>query len=172
MSQARMAELLPAVLRRTIAPGGALFALTGVMATLFDPADAAAGELDRYFDPWRCPERFLPLLAGWLDLPLPITTGPGRLRALIAAAVGLHQVRGTRRALRALLEAATGLAGFEIDEAVRDATGAPRPFVVAVRAPAAARARAAMIARLIEHERPAQIRCELSFAAADPPVPP
>src|SRR5262245_56789174 len=107
MTRERIEQLLPSVVRRAIAPGSALAGLTAVMADLYDPADEAAGALDRYFDPWRCPERFLPLLAAWVDLPLPVTTGSRRLRALIAVAVGLHQVRGTRRALLALLEAAT-----------------------------------------------------------------
>lgn len=163
-------QLLPAVIRRTIDSGTPLRALTAVMADFYDPADEAAGALDTYFDPWRCPERFLPLLATWLDIPLPITTGSRQLRELIAVAVGLHQVRGTRRALLAFLEAATGIRGFEIEEDVRDAAGRPRPFVVAVRAPAAARAHAAMIGRLIESERPAQVQCELSFEPA-PPAP-
>lgn len=167
MSRERIEQLLPSVIRRAIVPGSPLAALTAVMADLFDPADEAAGALDGYFDPWRCPERFLPLLATWVDLPLPVTTGSRRLRALIAAAVELHQVRGTRRALLAFLEAATGLRGFQIDEAVRDAAGRVRPFVVAVRAPEAARAHAAMIERLIERERPAHIRCELAFGSAE-----
>lgn len=166
--RAQIEQLLPSVIRRTIAPGTPLAALTAVMADLYDPADRLADDLDTYFDPWRCPERFLPLLAAWVDLPLPITTGARQLRELIAVAVGLHQVRGTRRALLAFLEAATGSRGFEIDEDVRDTSGRPRPFVVAVRAPEAVRAHAAMIERLIESERPAQVRCELSFVPAPP----
>jgi phage tail-like protein len=166
MTRERIEQLLPSVVRRAISPGNALAALAAVTADLYDPAEEAAAALDTCFDPWRCPERFLPLLATWVDLPLPVTTGTRRLRELIAVAVGLHQVRGTRRALLAFLEAATGLSGFEIDEAVRDAAGRVRPFVVAVRAPAEARAHAAMIERLIENERPAQVRCELAFGAA------
>ena len=169
MSKDRIEELLPSVIRRTILPGSPLAALTAVRADLYDPADAAAGGLDAYFDPWRCPERFLPLLATWVDLPLPITTGTRRLRELIAVAVGLHQVRGTRRALLAFLEAATGLRGFEVDETVRDAAGRVRPFVVAVRAPEEARAHAAMIQRLIDSERPAQVQCELAFVSRTSP---
>jgi phage tail-like protein len=169
MSRERIEQLLPLVIRRAIVPGSPLAALIAVMADLHDPADAAAAALDAYFDPWRCPERFLPLLAAWLDLPLPITTGAWRLRALIGAASGLHQLRGTRIALLIFLAAATGLAGFEIDEQVRDAAGQLRPFVVAIRAPDAARAHTAMIRRLIENERPAQVRYELSFV---PPTPP
>ncbi len=165
MTRDRIEQLLPSVVRRAILPGNALSALTAVAADLFDPAEEAAGALDGYFDPWRCPERFLPLLAAWVDIPLPVTTGSRRLRELISVAVGLHQVRGTRRALLAFLEAATGLRGFEIDETVRDAAGRVRPFVVAVRAPEEARAHAPMIERLIESERPAQVRCELAFVS-------
>jgi phage tail-like protein len=167
MSRERIEQLLPSVVRRAVVPGNPLAALTQVMADLFDPADSSAGTLDGYFDPWRCPERFLPLLATWVDIPLPVTTGPRQLRVLIAVAVGLHQVRGTRRALLAFLEAATGLHGFEIDETVRDTVGRVRPFVVAVRAPEAARVHAAMIERLIESERPAQVQCELAFVSTD-----
>jgi len=167
MPRERIEQLLPSVIRRGIVDGGPLAALTAAMADLFDPADVAAGTLDQYFDPWRCPERFLPLLALWLDIPLPVTTGARRLRTLISVATGLHQVRGTRRALLAFLDAATGIRGFEIDETVVDAAGQARPFVVAVRAPEAARPHAAMIQRLIENERPAQVRCELTFMPTD-----
>jgi phage tail-like protein len=167
VSREQVEQLLPLVIRRTIVPGSALSAVTQVMADLYDPVAEAAGCLEMFFDPWRCPERFLPLLATWLDLPLPVTTGPSRLRALIAVATTLHQVRGSRRALLAFLEAATGLGGFEIDETVRDADGQVRPFVVAIRAPAAAGAHAAMIERLVDHERPAHVRCELSFIPTD-----
>lgn len=162
------AELLPLVIRRANVPGSPLAALVQVMADLHDPAGEAAAALDGFFDPWRCPERFLAMLAGWLNLPLPITTGAWRLRALIAAASGLHQVRGTRIALLIFLQVATGMTGFEIDEDVRDAEGRPRPFVVAIRAPDAARGHAAMIRRLIESERPAQVRYELTFDAPTP----
>ena len=166
MTRERMEQLLPSVVRRAIVPDGPLAALTAIMADLFDPADVAAGTLDQYFDPWRCPERFLPLLAMWLDIPLPITTGSRRLRRLIWVVTGLHQVRGTRRALLAILEAATGIQGFEIDETVSDAAGQVRPFVVVVRAPEAANAHKAMLDRLIQNERPAQVQCELTFVPA------
>jgi len=169
MSREQIEQLLPSVVRRAIVSGNPLAALTAVMADLYDPVEDAAGQLDGYFDPWRCPERFLPLLAAWMDLPLPVTTGPSRLRELIAVAAEHHQVRGSRRALLAFLEAATGLRGFEVDEIVRDAAGQVRPFVVAVRAPEAARAHAAMVERLIDRERPAHVRCELSFLSSDTP---
>lgn len=167
-SRRQIEQLLPSVVRRAIVPGHPLAALTAVMADMFDPAAQAAAALDGYFDPWRCPERFLPMLAAWMDIPLPVTTGSWRLRQLIYVAVGLHQVRGTRRALLALLEAATGLSGFDIDETVRDAAGRVRPFVVTVRVPEEARAHTAMIERLIENERPAQVQYELAFVAAAP----
>lgn len=165
MSDERIERLLPSVFRRAIKSDGPLAALIAIIAEFYDPADEAAGALDHYFDPWRCPERFLPLLAAWVDIPLPITTGSWRLRELISVAVGLHQVRGTRRALLAFLEAATGLRGFEIDEAVPDGKGNIRPFVVVVRAPAAAHEHAAMIRRIIDSERPAQVQYELEFLA-------
>lgn len=177
MSRERIEQLLPSVFRWAIRPPQAPFTstpqpldnplavLTAIIADFYDPAEQAASELDQYFDPWRCPERFLPLLAAWVDIPLPITTGSRRLRELIAVAVRLHQVRGTRRALLAFLEAATGLRGFDINERVLDAKGQVRPFLVKVRAPAEAREHAAMVERIINSERPAQIQYELEFAS-------
>jgi phage tail-like protein len=145
-------------------PGSPLGALVVVIADLVDPVERTFADLDAHFDPWRCPERFLPLLATWLDLPLPITTGPGRLRALVHAAAHLHQVRGTRQALITFLEVATGIEGFEVDEEIREKdTGKVKPFFVVVRAPESTRPHSAMLRRIIESERPAHVHWELEF---------
>jgi phage tail-like protein len=168
VSRGQLEQLLPGVFRRALPPGSALGALLDVVAGLVDPVELTLSDLDSYFDPWRCPDRFLPLLAAWLDLPLPITTGPGRLRALLHAAARLHQLRGTKNALVTFLEVATGVDGFRVDEEVRDESGKVKPFFALIQAPESTRPHSAMLRRIIESERPAHVRCELAFV---PPVP-
>jgi phage tail-like protein len=150
-------------------PGSALGALVEVVAGFLEPVHLELANLDAYFDPWRCPDGFLPYLAAWLDLPLPVTTGSARLRALVHTAASLHQLRGTRNALVEFLEVATGVEGFRVEEEVRDEkSGEVKPFFALVRAPASTRAHAPMLRRIIESERPAHVRCELTF---EPTIP-
>jgi len=85
----------------------------------------------------------------------------GRLREWIAAGAELARWRGTPRGLRMLLEAATGATGFTILEGV-GSDGEPRPFHLRVIAPRSTEPDRALIARIIELEKPA-------YMTADPP---
>ena len=83
------------------------------MAALHAPSEAVLDELDRYVDPTRTPERFLPMLADWLDLAAYLDwsggrrgsgeprflPGPDRLRLLLTRAADLNSRRGTNAAL-------------------------------------------------------------------------
>jgi hypothetical protein len=123
----------------------------------------------------------VPLLAQWVDLAWifdrhnldprlrgedgPLSTGLGRLRELVAAAPHLAQWRGTRLGLVRFLETATGVNGFEIDDAPDLTSAVPRPFHLVVRAPAGAAPDRALIRRIIEVEKPAYVTYDLQFAA-------
>src|SRR5438105_2847657 len=120
MRAPEIARLLPSVFRRTLAPaaGDPLGALLAVMEAMHAPVEGVLGELDAWFDPRRAPAEFVPLLARWVDLDVPVSTGLGRLRELVAARVELSRLRGTAAGLVRFLALATGLDGFRVDEAV------------------------------------------------------
>jgi phage tail-like protein len=195
MRSREIEQLLPWVFRRAAGEGGVLQALLAAMESLHAPDEAALAALDSLFDPRRTPARFVPFLARWVDLDwlfeapatgrarvgapgLPSGVGAARLRELVAAAAYLSQWRGSARGLLLFLEIATGLRGFALDEDVLDTEGRPRPFHVRLRGPAAAAAQRALIARIVEFEKPAHVTYELSFEApavdaeAAPAVPP
>src|SRR5919199_4115110 len=104
MKQAEIAGLLPGIFQRTIFPDNPISALLAVMEELHQPAEDALEHLDAFFDPYRAPDRFVPFIAGWVDLErllrqspeqreitgaTPLPSGLGRLRELIAAAARL-----------------------------------------------------------------------------------
>lgn len=182
MRQADIELLLPGVIRRTVTPGSPLDALLAVMEAMHAPADEALGSLGDTFHPYRCPDRFVPYLAGWVDLDRFLTdggdgtmglpTGVGRLRELVARAAALARRRGTVGGFVELLETATGVTGFRVDEEVRDAQGEVRPFVVRLHVPPAAVRYRSLIARIVESEKPASVRCEVSYPLPPPRLAP
>jgi phage tail-like protein len=170
------ARLLPEVFRRTMREGTPLEALLGVMEQLQAPSEDVLAGLDRYFDPRRAPDQFIPFLARWVDLERlllrpaehyyptssresPLQSGIGRLRELVASAAFLSMWRGTAKGIVRFLEIATGAAGFEVEE---HADG--RPFHVRFTGPPEAAPFAAMIARIIEMEKPAYVTYDLAFS--------
>ena len=178
MKQSEIKQLLPSILRRTIRPGGPLHALLAVMEDLQGPSEEVLDELERYFDPYRTPDRFVPYLAGWVDLdrllpesvedtqePSHFPGGLGRLRELIAAAAFLSKWRGTRKGLLAFLETATGQQGFAIRENMTE-RGDQRSFHLAIRAPREAEPYRELIERIVQMEKPAYVTHELHFTDA------
>lgn len=179
MRRVEIERLLPEVFRATLAEGAPLAAVLDAMAGLHAPDEQVLDALDEYFDPARAPDRFVPLLARWVDLDRlfmhsanssvassprePIATGTGRLRELVARAAFLSQWRGTRTGLIAFLETAIGASGFTINEQVAGAGNRPRPFHIRVQAPAGAEPHRALIERIIEFEKPAYVTYELDF---------
>jgi phage tail-like protein len=169
MPREEVERLLPRVLRRTAMPGSPLAAVLEAMAELVDPAGAALDGFAARLDPYRAPDPFVPWLARWVGFGYLVEgadrafgPGPSRLRALVAAAAGLSRSRGTRAGLVAVLRVATGLDGFVVDERVPGPDGRPRPFHVVVRTPAAAEPYVSLIARVVEHEKPAFVSYELA----------
>lgn len=156
-------RLLPGVFQRTVQPASPLAALLDVMEVLHAPSEGVLSRLESHFDPRRAPDRFVPFLARWVGMELPVTTGLGRLRELVAAAVDISRWRGTARGLRLFLSTATGHTDFEVDEAVPGPDGLPRPFHIRVRAPAEVEAHRLLLERIIEREKPAYVTYELRF---------
>jgi phage tail-like protein len=177
MKRNEIEHLLPGVFQRTSQPGNPLLALLAVMEALHTPSEAALDQLDAFFNPYRTPDRFVPYLTRWVDMDRlfgdsarsadatlpPFPSGTGRLRELIAAAAYLSKWRGTAKGLRLFLETATGLPGYEINGQVSGSDGRPRPFHVAIRAPAQAEPYRVLIERIIEMEKPAYVTYELQF---------
>jgi phage tail-like protein len=173
MQATRIKELLPAVFQQAAVPYQAatpqkpavaqqpLYTCLEIMERFHAPVEKKLDELDRFIDPRRAPEEFIPFLAGWVDIDFPVTTG--RMRELIAGFVDLLTMRGTRQGLIRLLERATGVTGFEVHENPLDERGATRPFHIDVVAPAALKAHRKLLEVLIEREKPAYVTSALSF---------
>jgi phage tail-like protein len=169
MKSAEILRLLPGVFQRTARASSPLAALLSVMEALHAPSEQVLENLDALFDPRRAPDRFVPFLARWVDLDLPVTTGLGRLRELAAAGVELSRWRGTARGLLLFLSTATGRQDFELDEKVPGPNGLPRPFHIRVRAPGELAPHRPMLERIIELEKPAYVTYELHFTQSPQP---
>jgi phage tail-like protein len=158
-----IAELLPDVIRRTWLPGSPLDDILGAMAVLHQPIEDVVDAFDRYVDPYRCPERFIPYLATWVGLgwlaasdgTATPATGDGPLRHLVAEAEQLAKQRGTAVGLQRMLELGTGVPGFSVEAA------SDRPFHVVVSGPPAARAHRDLVRWIIRHEKPAFVTADL-----------
>ena len=169
-------RLLPEVMQRAAQPGQPLDAALDVMAELITPVEDSLSGVDAVFNPYRAPDAFLPFLAGWLDLgdllrpgPLEAQYAPGlqQLRLLIARTMPLNFMRGTARGLVGVLEAATGLTGFRVQENVT-AGGEPRAFHLLVLAPPDSARYADLVRQLVELEKPVALTHEVVW----PPPPP
>jgi phage tail-like protein len=166
MKQTGIEQLLPEIMRRTLGAGKPMDAILGVMEDLHAPAEASLERIEQFFNPYTTPARFVPYLASWLDLERffdvagsePVSSGGGRVRELIARAAWLSQWRGTARGLLAFLETATGATGFTIDEHAQQ-----RAFHISVHVPAALAAHQALIARIVDSEKPAYVTAEIHY---------
>ena len=192
MRSAEIARLLPDVFQYALRPPDAgvvepdrrMAALLTVMESLHEPVEDVLDTLHEHLDPRLAPARFVPYLAGWVDLdwllmaapgqpitgPVPLATGMDRLRELVAAASYLARWRGTARGLLRFLDAATGMPGFGVEEnvtVVETADGPrrrSRPFHIRVLAPPAAEPYRPLIERIVAAEKPAYVTYELAFA--------
>lgn len=185
MKRAEIELLLPEVLRKTVIKGSPIFALLEAMETLHAPAEYLLDQIDGIFNPHRTPDAFVTFLAKWVDMErlfdrpkiktraaalpeIPINSGMGCLRELIANAAYFSQWRGTTKGLLLFLETATGLKGFVINEKVLDDEGQPRPFHIHIKAPGAGRPYRSLIERIIEMEKPAYVTFGLDFETSTP----
>lgn len=180
MQQDAIKELLPHVVARTAVPGGLLAALLGLMEELHAPAEAALADLDAHFAPYRAPDRFVPFLAHWVSLGWllaedptaaaaseapALASGMGPLRELVAAGAELAKWRGTSTGLVRFLEIATGVPGFTVAPSVGE-DGTLHRFRLQVLAPADAAPYEELVRRIVAHEKPAYMQCDIVFADA------
>ena len=173
MQRSDLEFLLPAVLRRGAGEDGPLGALLQVMEDMHAPVEDVLAALGDVFHPYRARDPFVPYLAAWLDVDRFLTpdpdgtpslpTGTGRVRTLVAEAARLTRLRGTATGLLALLEAAVGVRGFELDEEVLDGRGDVRPFVMRLRLPAGTEPYLDLVRRIVESEKPAYVQCEIAL---------
>lgn len=169
MRRGAIERLLPGVYQASIAPGTPLAALLDVMEQLHEPDEEILADLDRYFDPYLAPPAFVAFLARWVDAGWLVGDPPGdptflpgigHLRNVVATMPELSRRRGTADGLRAFLETATGIRGFEIDE-----RGGGRPFHVRVVAPeeVTAAGLGPLVERIVEYEHPAHATYDVVF---------
>jgi len=182
----KIKSLLPSVFQRTAAAGSPLLAILDVMESLHVPSETVLERLHVTFDPYRSPDAFVAYLASWVDLDVlldiprdggpaswaSLSTGVGRLRELIAAAMTLSQWRGTRKGLQLFLETATGMQGFEINENTTGADSKAKSFHLRITAPNQLVEQGALLRRIIELEKPAYVTYELGFEPQQGIAPP
>ena len=175
MRSAQVKKLLPEVFQLASGEDTPLLALLEAMAGLLTPSADALDVLETYFNPYQCPEQFVPFLAMWVDMDVlleqtalgrrvlsnALPTGNGRMRALIAQAAYLSRWRGTTTGLLAFLRTATGVDDFNL---VENPDG--RLFHVRLTAPARLRPFAELIQAIVAREKPAYVTCEFVFADA------
>jgi phage tail-like protein len=172
-----IAKLLPSIFRAADQPGSVLNAVLGVMEDFIAPVESALDGLDRWFDPRRAPDDFLRMLGTWVALE-PYLGGhdrtrrdglaqpaidPGNLRELVARAAEHGRLRGTRLSLLTMLEIATGLPGFSIEENVPANDGGAVPYHFRLAVPASGRHFEGIIARIVEQEKPAFTTAEIVY---------
>lgn len=178
MKRSEITPLLPEIFQRTIHAGTPIDLLLDVIEQMHAPSELVLGELQRFFNPYLAPDEFVTFLATWVDLaelirvapeffeanaPPPLPSGVGRLRELVASAAYFSQWRGTRQGLLRFLETATGIRGFQIDEAVADEKGQPIPFHIRIVAPLTTQPFRPMLQQIVEMEKPAYVTYELQF---------
>ena len=137
MRAAEIELLLPEVMRRTVVADSPMAALVGVMEAMHAPSEAALQEFPLALDPLTTPDRFVDMLATWVDLARLDETPAGRIdrarmRLLVSLAADLSHWRGTPGGLMWILGLATGVEGLNLDEA--------GPFRARITVPAAAAA--------------------------------
>jgi phage tail-like protein len=167
-------ERLPDIFKQAAATdeGNPLAVLLGVMEELHARDEDILAGFGRYVDPRRTPDKFVPYLAAWVDyawllldppdnpytdVQRPFTGGLGRLRELVASAAAESKWRGTSAGMVRMLERATGVQGFRVEETVTDDAGQPLPFRVRVVVPPQAEHFLDLVRRIVDHEKPAHV---------------
>ena len=182
MKREAIVERLPDVFKQAAAgERNPLAVLLGVMEDLHERDEDILANFGRYVDPRRTTDEFVPYLAAWVDyawllLDPPdnpysavqrhFTGGLGRLRELIAWAAAESKWRGTSAGLVRMLERATGVQGYRVEETVTDESGQQLPFCIRVIVPQQAERYLDVVRRIVEHEKPAHVIAEARLEPA------
>jgi phage tail-like protein len=188
---------LPAIYRRSDAAGtGLVRALCWVCEHLHDSVATRIDDGWRVYDPRTTPGGFLEWLARWTAFGIDAEWSENQRRAMLARAVELYRLRGTRRGLALYLELLTGVAPtivegawpfralrvagegdanagrVGVDAAVLPPVDPAHCFVVAmpIARDAVAPELVARIHRIIAAEKPAHTHYCLQFAAPASPA--
>lgn len=173
MKRDAIVERLPDVFKQAATgEGNPLAGVLGVMEELHARDEDILAGFGRYVDPRRTTDEFVPYLAAWVDyawllldppdnpyadVQRPFAGGLGRLRELVAWAAAESKWRGTSAGLVRLLERATGVQGYRVEETVTDESQQPLPFRVRVVVPRQAEQYQDLVRRIVEHEKPAHV---------------
>jgi phage tail-like protein len=182
VKQEAILERLPDVFKQAATgDDNPLAALLGVMEDLHEEDEVILATFGRYVDARRTTDAFVPYLAAWVDyawllldppdnpyadVQRPFPGGLGRLRELVASAAVESKWRGTSIGLTRMLERATGVQGYQIEETVLDEAKRPLPFRIRVVVPRQAERFLDLVRRIVEHEKPAHVIATVALEQA------
>jgi phage tail-like protein len=181
MQADKIALLLPEVIRRAVVPGSPLAALLAVMESQHDRSETILNDLPSVFDPLQTEDRFLPMLARWVDLErlddVADAIELARMRLLVAMSARIGRRRGTLRGLLEVLTVATGLRGYAVDDRVpavlpNGEAGPPQAFHIRLTAPAESAPLIELVRAIVEQEKPAHLTAEVVLALPERNEPP
>lgn len=165
MNKHEILRLLPGIFQHTVPTGeedNLLMGLLAVMERHHQPVEAVLDGMDQVFNPEIATSPFLSLMAqmvGLGELVSPIAGSElipnGRLRDLILTAVELAQLRGTKKGLQQMLEAATGMAPYIIQDDPHT------PYHIIIRCPVKALSHLRLLRQIISLEKPAYVTYQL-----------
>lgn len=132
----------------------------GIFEAILKPIEWNVDNFDLFLNPDTAPTGFLPWLTSWFDIAFDPSWSERKRRQLLNEAHLIYARRGTKWALRRVLEIYTGATPLIVD--VGDDL---EPFTFRVKLPfSAARSEREMIERLIDAHKPAHTGYALEFA--------
>ena len=172
IQQNYITQLLPAVIRKDAGPNQLLTHMINILSHQSKDIEHGRTTLARHFDPYGCPDHFVPLLVRMLDLDrifsgtqaihenelLHKSSCPlGRIRNVIARAMRCSQWRGTSKGLLLFLQTACDSHDFSIEEDTSKA------FHIIIHASEKIFQHKELIQKIIDNEKPAYVTSELLF---------
>ncbi|MBP1705544.1 MAG: phage tail protein [Chloroflexi bacterium] len=140
--------------------------LTSALDEVAAPIILDLDNLDAYLDPRLAPEDFLDWVGRWVGVELDATWPVDRRRALVAAAVDIHRVRGTAAGIASLVALSTGgeveiaepgAAGFSMTPGAAVPAGTSPDLYIRVRVPDPGAVSLARLDALVRAAKPAHL---------------